>query len=246
MPIDLKSVRNEHIAEELRKDPNIRKIAHHGSSKSFLSPCLPCVPDSRTNPHLPATYAFTAPKAFRFLDRALVAIESMAELVGFPSLIRPFPFSIFPAVTFNLGNNVITRLHRDFNNIIFGMCAIHALGRYDYTKGGHLILWDWKIVIEFPPGTTILIPSAAVAHGNTPLHDATNETRNSFTQYVPGGLIRWFMYGFRTEVEIVKQDPQEWEEIKARADERWENACEMFSRVDELHDDIVNHLLVRD
>ncbi|EIM79820.1 uncharacterized protein STEHIDRAFT_37630, partial [Stereum hirsutum FP-91666 SS1] len=145
-----------------------------------------------------------------------------------------FPFSIFPAVTFNLGSNVTTKLHRDFNNIIFGMCAIHALGRYDHTKGGHLILWDWKIVIEFPPGTTILIPSAAVAHGNTPLHDPKNEERKSFTQYVPGGLVRWFSYGYRTEKEIKEQNPAEWLRIKAEADARWETACGMFSKVSEL------------
>lgn len=191
-----------------------------------------------------AAYAFTSPKAFRFLDSCLLAVESMIELLCLPSLFRPFPFSIFPCVHFNLGNNVTTLLHRDHANIIFGMCAIHALGRYDYKKGGHLILWDWKIIMEFPPGTTILIPSAAVAHGNTPLADPDNEERKSFTQYIPGGLIRRWSYGYRTEEEVKEQDPEEWRRLKKAADERWQTACGMFSKVEELHSDILTNLCI--
>lgn len=37
MPMDMKSKANKKAADELCKDPNIRKIAHHGSSKSPLS-----------------------------------------------------------------------------------------------------------------------------------------------------------------------------------------------------------------
>lgn len=168
----------------------------------------------------------------------------MIEVLGLPSLVRPFPFSIFAAVTFNLGSSVVTKLHRDFHNVIFGMCAIHALGRYDYTKGGHLILWDWKIVIEFPPGTSILIPSAAVTHGNTPLADPENEERKSFTQYIPGGLVRWWSYGYRTEEQVQVQDPEEWRRLKKGSDERWKTACGMFSKVHELHSDILQHLSI--
>lgn len=124
------------------------------------------------------------------------------------------------------------------------MCAIHALGRYDYKKGGHLILWDWKVVIEFLPGTTILIPSAAVAHGNTPLADPENEERKSFTQYVPGGIVRWWSYGYRTEEQVKEQDPEEWRRLKKAADERWKSAYGMFSKVNELHSDILENLYI--
>ncbi|KAJ7671817.1 hypothetical protein B0H14DRAFT_3102332 [Mycena olivaceomarginata] len=64
-------------------------------------------------------------------------------------------------------------------NLSFGLCAITALGNFDYTKGGHLILWDAKLILEFPPGTTILIPSAAIYHSNIPV--APGERRFSFT-----------------------------------------------------------------
>ncbi|KAJ7027568.1 hypothetical protein C8F04DRAFT_1189375 [Mycena alexandri] len=76
--------------------------------------------------------------------------------------------------------------HRDFANLAFGWCAITALGNFDYTKGGHLILWDCKIILEFPPGCTILLPSAAIFHSNIPI--GPNERRYSFTQYSAGAF----------------------------------------------------------
>ncbi|KAJ6449033.1 hypothetical protein C8R47DRAFT_926704, partial [Mycena vitilis] len=60
-------------------------------------------------------------------------------------------------------------------------CAITALGTFDYTKGGHLILWDCKLILEFPPGTTTLIPSTAIFHFNIPI--SQGEHHYSFTQY---------------------------------------------------------------
>lgn len=41
------------------------------------------------------------------------------------------------------------------------MCAITTLSDYDPKAGGHLVLWDLKLVIEFPPGSTILILSVS-------------------------------------------------------------------------------------
>ncbi|KAJ7034814.1 hypothetical protein C8F04DRAFT_1210516 [Mycena alexandri] len=82
---------------------------------------------------------------------------------------RPFLNSIWSACTFNLGPRTCCLGHRDHGNLAFGWCAITALGNYDYTKGGHLILWDCKLILEFPPGTTILIPSAAIFHSNIPI-----------------------------------------------------------------------------
>lgn len=120
------------------------------------------------------------------------------------------------------------------------MCAIHALGNYDPKKGGHLILWDWKLVIEFPPGCTIIIPSAAVAHGNIAVREG--EVRKSFTQYCAGGLVRWHRYGCRTEKSFEKQDREGWRAMKASAAKRWEEACGMFSKVSELRKDCLDHL----
>ncbi|KAJ7023089.1 hypothetical protein C8F04DRAFT_1271727 [Mycena alexandri] len=92
---------------------------------------------------------------------------------------RPFLNSIWSACTFNLGPRTCCLGHRDHGNLAFGWCAITALGNYDYTKGGHLILWDCKLILEFPPGTTILIPSATIFHSNIPI--GPGERRYSFT-----------------------------------------------------------------
>ncbi|KAJ7220951.1 hypothetical protein C8J57DRAFT_1536784 [Mycena rebaudengoi] len=101
-------------------------------------------------------------------------------------LSRPFLNGIFRACTFNLGPYTCALGHRDFANLAFGWCAITALGYFDYTKAGHLILWDCKLILEFPPGVTILIPSAAIFHSNIPIADG--ELRFSFTQYTAGGI----------------------------------------------------------
>ncbi|KAJ7701087.1 hypothetical protein B0H17DRAFT_1245691 [Mycena rosella] len=115
----------------------------------------------------------------------------------YPNLHRPFLNGIWCAVIFNLGPMTCALGHRAFANLAFGWCAITALGYFDYRKGGHLILWDCKLIIEFPPGTTILIPSAAIFHSNIPIVDG--ERRYSFTQYTAGGIFRWIEHGFKSE-----------------------------------------------
>ncbi|KAF9540850.1 hypothetical protein CPC08DRAFT_738774 [Agrocybe pediades] len=113
------------------------------------------------------------------------------------SLKRNFVNSVFPAVTYNMGPQIVCMKHIDFSNLAFGWCAITALGSYNPKLGGHLVLWDCGLVIEFPPGTTILIPSAVLAHSNTAVMEG--ETRYSFTQYAAGGLFRWVENGFKKE-----------------------------------------------
>ncbi|KAJ6499744.1 hypothetical protein C8R47DRAFT_1317631 [Mycena vitilis] len=94
---------------------------------------------------------------------------------------RPFVNGIFFACTFNLGPHTCALGHRDFANFALGWCPITAFGRFDYRKGGHLILWDCRLVLEFPPGCTIIIPSAAIFHSNIPslLMSATTLSLNT-------------------------------------------------------------------
>lgn len=114
---------------------------------------------------------------------------------------RNFTSSVFEATTYNLGPRTICYRHLDFANIPYGWCAVTALGDYDYTKGGHLILWDAHLVLEFPPGTTVLIPSAVLSHSNTPI--GADERRYSFTQYTAGALFRWVDNGFQRSVDYL-------------------------------------------
>ncbi|KIK50238.1 hypothetical protein GYMLUDRAFT_209255, partial [Collybiopsis luxurians FD-317 M1] len=105
--------------------------------------------------------------------------------------------SIFSAATFNFGGKVWTFKHRDFLNWAFGWCAITALGRFDHTRSGQLILWELKLVIDFPHASTILIRSAVITHSNTPIHP--DDFRTSFTQYTAGPIFQWVQNGCRTE-----------------------------------------------
>ncbi|KAJ3769587.1 hypothetical protein FB446DRAFT_623905, partial [Lentinula raphanica] len=86
--------------------------------------------------------------------------------------------------------------HRDSLNWPFGWCAITALGKYDPRRSGQLILWELKLVIDFPHAATVFIPSAVITHSNTPLAEGDN--RMSFTQYTAGPIFRWVENGCRT------------------------------------------------
>ncbi|KAJ7054565.1 hypothetical protein C8F01DRAFT_1221296 [Mycena amicta] len=105
---------------------------------------------------------------------------------------RPFPKSVFSAAAFNFGPNVWTFKHRDVLNLPFGWCAIQALGNFDPTKGGHLILWDLRLVIEFPPGALILIPSATLSHSNIPA-EFEAEDPQGFAKTMEEKDTRWRM-----------------------------------------------------
>jgi hypothetical protein len=149
----------------------------------------------------------------------------------YPNLRRPFRNSIFPAATFNLGPRTVCLKHLDQANLPFGWCAVTSIGDFDPTKSGHLVLWELKMVIEFPPGSTILIPSACVNHSNVDIGE--NETRMSFTQYAAGSLFRWVEYGFRSESEFKMLDPMGWDRELEKRKVRWAEGWEMFSKLSE-------------
>ncbi|KAE9384970.1 hypothetical protein BT96DRAFT_1007506 [Gymnopus androsaceus JB14] len=65
--------------------------------------------------------------------------------------------------------NIHTKYHLDHWNYIGGMCAAFNGGSFDSKRSGHFIAWSLGLVIKFPPGTAIFVPSAAVPHSNMPL-----------------------------------------------------------------------------
>ncbi|KAF8156502.1 hypothetical protein K438DRAFT_1861934 [Mycena galopus ATCC 62051] len=107
----------------------------------------------------------------------------------------PFLGSVFAACTFNFGPRAITCPHLDFGNLAWSWCAITSLGWFDPDHGGHLILWDLKLVVRFPPGATILILS--------------HKKRFSFVQYSAGGLFRWIRNGFMTDKDFERNATKE-------------------------------------
>ncbi|RDX44521.1 hypothetical protein OH76DRAFT_1303622, partial [Lentinus brumalis] len=115
----------------------------------------------------------------------------------FPKLKPVFTNSVFAGVTFNLGPRTVTFGHRDHHNLPFGWCCVTALGDFDHEQGGHLVLWDLKLVIQTPAGASYLIPSAILKHSNVDI--GKQETRMSITQYSAGGLFRWVACGMRSQ-----------------------------------------------
>ncbi|KAK7019751.1 hypothetical protein VNI00_017948 [Paramarasmius palmivorus] len=146
-----------------------------------------------------------------------------------PGCCRNFSNSIWACATYNFGPNTVTVQHIDHLNYIFGWCAITALGNFDHTKGGHIVLWELGLVLEFPPGWTILIPSAYIRHSNTPIADG--ESRYSFTQYTAGGLFRWVDDGFQLRSNM---DRSQRKAAAARDKERLKSGLFMYSNMDEL------------
>jgi hypothetical protein len=117
-----------------------------------------------------------------------------------------------------------------------GVCAITSLGAFDYVEGGHLVLPNLKLLIEFPPGVLILLPSSVLRHGNTAL--ALGDRRMSFTQYMAGGLHRWYEYGCRSvrtvEASTLPQDKKLVKKMRNQAKTAFREALRMWSTTTEL------------
>ncbi|KAF8142371.1 hypothetical protein K438DRAFT_1466301, partial [Mycena galopus ATCC 62051] len=144
---------NTRVTDELLASNCFRRIAHFAN---FL-------------------FATWAPLLFAFYT------AQMAALGRWKTMRRNFPGSMFAACTFNFGPLAICAPHIDSANLAWGWCVITALGDFDPDLGGHLILWDLRLVIRFPPGSTILIPSALIRHSNVPIQ--AHEYCSSFVQY---------------------------------------------------------------
>jgi len=141
-------------------------------------------------------------------------------------------FGAFPCRTFNLGQQVTTLPHRDEKNLAQGWCSITALGKFKPDLGGHMVLWDFGLIIRFPPGSTVLIPSGLFVHSNTSIQPG--ETRNSIVQYAAGGLFRWVERGFMSEKDWLAQASEEdLLEERGKQDRRWAEAAGMFTNVSE-------------
>ncbi|KAJ7041445.1 hypothetical protein C8F04DRAFT_1208408 [Mycena alexandri] len=137
-----------------------------------------------------------------------------------PSMVWNTAVTVFAACTFNFGPHALTLPHLDF-------------GRFNPDRGGHLILWDLKLVIRFPPGSTILIPSAIIRHSNVPI--AADEFRCSFVQYTAGGLFRFIRNGFKTDDAFeLTATREEKSERAEEAKTRWAKGVAMYSTLDSL------------
>ncbi|KAJ7083946.1 hypothetical protein B0H15DRAFT_784520, partial [Mycena belliarum] len=207
------------ILRRLLRNKNIRRIA--GFQSSGL--------------------AMFAPKLYQYFRSILTLLFE-----HHPELIHNFTNSVFPATTLNCGPDAVTFNHFDHLNLSHGLCAITCGGDFDHTRSAALHLRTWSLVIECPTGSTYLIPSAIVEHGNTSLQ--AGETRHSITQYAAGGLFRWVTYGFQSLKSLLAQ--KGGGELRASFDgepgSRWKWALHLFSTVDQLDADRADVFCKRD
>ncbi|KAJ6486954.1 hypothetical protein C8R45DRAFT_824927, partial [Mycena sanguinolenta] len=174
-----------------------------------------------------AAFAIWAPRLYQLYRTCDATLR-----VRHPELRRPFPHAVFFCTAFNFGRNVWTFKHRDVLNLAFGWCAVQALGRFNPKTGGHLVLWDLKLAVEFPAGSLILIPSATITHSNVPVQD--HEERVSFTQFSAGGMFRYVDNGCQTVDELAEADSIEYTRLMDMKASRWEEGLNLFSTMDEL------------
>ncbi|KAJ7580436.1 hypothetical protein C8J56DRAFT_896438 [Mycena floridula] len=175
-----------------------------------------------------SSFHLWAPKIHEYYNHRLSRLY-----IARPELLeqRNFVHSVFPCCTINFGGNVWCYKHHDILNCPFSWCAITALGKFNPKLGGHLVLWDLKL-IEFPHASTILIPSATLTHSNIPVQPG--DERISFTQYCAGPIFRFVDAGFCTEKLLKLEDPVEWERLQGLKPTCWEMGLSLFSTMDEL------------
>lgn len=177
---------------------------------------------------LSALFRSFAPRTYEYYVDGLAALRRWN-----PRLSLNYPHTAFAASTWNFGPSSVSYPHTDNGNVAFGWCAITALGNYDPDRGGHLILWDLGLVIRFPPGATILIPSALLVHSNVDIQEG--ESRYSYIQYSAGGLFRWIYNGFQSEEHW--RENVSASEVQQAAEDRKERAKKglaMFSTINEI------------
>lgn len=145
------------------------------------------------------------------------------------TLRRNFKDNVFAAVAVNFAMQVNTDGHTDDGNLPNGWCPITSLGNFKH--GGQIVLDELKLIIEFPRGTSVYIPSATVTHYTLPVGEG--EHRYSMTQYSGGGLFRWVYNGFCSDKEwfaAATQDDVERRERDRRL--RWDDGLKLFPLLD--------------
>ncbi|KAJ7821084.1 hypothetical protein B0H14DRAFT_2832086 [Mycena olivaceomarginata] len=94
-----------------------------------------------------------------------------------PHLCRTFPRSPFTAVTDlrlppTWGPSPCLPPIRTPPTRPTACASLPLLSAFDPDQGGHLVCWDYNLLICFPLGCSVLIPSAVVTHSNTPIQAA--------------------------------------------------------------------------
>ena len=146
---------------------------------------------------------------------------------------HPGPDPTWAARSKNMGPKSATVDHVDHANLAWGMCGLVNFGDFNPDEGGHLVLHDLGLIIRFPPGSVILLPSAMLRHSNIGIPEG--QERYSMTFYSAGGLFRWVYNGFQSDKTVLKNiTPELQKQREADRLKRWNDGLNMFSKLSEL------------
>ncbi|THG92438.1 hypothetical protein EW026_g8473 [Hermanssonia centrifuga] len=133
-------------------------------------------------------FAHYAPRLYDYYAKNFASLKTSQ-----PELKLPVDTSIFTTISFNLASQVVA-------------------SNFDPKLSGHFILWELKLLIEFPAGSIIIIPSALFSHGNVGLQAGETRTWKKFK----------------------KQHPQKAKAEWSARPTRWQEVLGLFSNVSEF------------
>ncbi|KAJ7820053.1 hypothetical protein B0H13DRAFT_1661105, partial [Mycena leptocephala] len=135
---------------------------------------------------------------------AFLALQAQKTefLVHHPTALYPCDSSVFSAATFEFGgpHRRTTSTGAPDRHDAAAWSILTALGKYAYFHGGHVIFWDLGLVVTFPPGASILIPTGIIRYSFVKVR--AGEHRYSLLQWAGTGITRWFANGQRMDEEF--------------------------------------------
>jgi hypothetical protein len=162
------------------------------------------------------------PELYAYYDQTLESICTLTPQCNFP--VKDLPFASY---TLNVGRQCICNVHVDGNNLVSGLCLVIPFGDFNHQNGGHLILHELRMVLELPPGSIVLFPSAIISHENVGI--APHEERRAFTAFTPGSMFQWVEDCF----DRVPKFPNE-EAKKRYGLEAWSTGISRFPHITEF------------
>ncbi|KAJ7180031.1 hypothetical protein C8R43DRAFT_1117376 [Mycena crocata] len=172
-----------------------------------------------------------------YCTAAFEALKNQKErfLEHDPRALYPTDSSVYSAVSLELGGPHCRGIPQGDpeRSEVASWSILTALGKYSALHGGHIIFWDLGLVVCFPVGASILIPSALVRYSFVKVRD--HEKRYSILQYAGAGIGRWFQNGKRTDVEFaVNATAEEHAAREQRRVDAHATATQMFPRPEDL------------
>ncbi|KAJ3559100.1 hypothetical protein NP233_g11350 [Leucocoprinus birnbaumii] len=144
--------------------------------------------------------------------------KKLSVRAGYPDPPDPDPvppdYNV-PSNTQSWPPDVATEPHCDVMNLAFGWCGIVPLGRYKPERSALFVIHTLRLIIEFPPGSCILIPSAFLWHSNIPIHP--DDQRASITFYASNGLFRFVDNDFQLEKDLKLTNKELYDRISTEA-----------------------------